>query len=111
MVKESVLLRTILLAAPSLGARLMRNNVGTLRDIRGNYVKYGLAIGSSDLVGWTVIDGRAIFTAVECKLPGKRPTAQQQQFLDAVTAAGGIAAVAYSVKDVRQAIEAYRGRR
>jgi hypothetical protein len=109
--KESALLHTILLAAPTLGARLMRNNVGTLQDVRGNYVKYGLAVGSSDLIGWTVISGRAIFTAVECKLPGKRPTVQQQQFLDAVTAAGGIATVAYSVKDVQQAIEAYRAAR
>ena len=62
------------------------------------------------MIGWTVIGGRAIFTAIECKLPGKRPTAQQQQFLDAVTAAGGIATIAYSVKDVRNAIEAYRKR-
>ena len=108
--KESDLLHAILLVAPTFGARLMRNNNGVLRDVRGNYVKYGLAIGSSDLIGWTMIDGRAIFTAIECKLPGKRPTAQQQQFLDAVTAAGGIAAVAYSVKDVQDAIEAYRKR-
>ena len=108
--KESDLLHDILLAAPTFGARLFRNNVGTLRDVRGNYIKYGLAIGSSDLIGWTKINGRAIFTAIECKLPGKRPTAQQQQFLDAVTAAGGIATVAYSVKDVQDAIEAYRKR-
>lgn len=113
--RESALLHMLQLAAPTLGARLLRNNVGTLQDARGNYVKYGLAVGSSDLIGWTEtlitqdMVGRtvAVFTAVEAKLPGKRPTQQQQQFIAAVLKAGGIATVAYSIEDVKHAIQAH----
>ena len=113
--RESDLLRTLLLAAPSFGARLLRNNVGTLQDIRGNYVKYGLGVGSSDLIGWTEtlitqdMVGRtvAIFTAIEAKMPGKKPTEAQRKFIAAVLRAGGIATVAYSSKDVQHAIEAH----
>lgn len=45
--------------------------------------------GTSDIVGW--YKGR--FLAVECKLPGGEPTAEQTAFLAAVTDAGGIAFV------------------
>ena len=112
---ESALLRVLMLAAPAMGARLLRNNNGVLQDIRGNYVKYGLGVGSSDLIGWTEtlitqdIVGRtvAIFTAIEAKMPGNGPSDAQRKFIAAVLRAGGIAAVAYSSKDVQHAIQAH----
>lgn len=105
--REGDVQRQIMLAAPQFGCTLLRNNVGVLQDVRGNYVTFGLAVGSSDMIGYTMIDRRAIFTAVEVKLPGKKATAAQQAFLDAVATAGGIACVAYSIEDLKAAIRAW----
>jgi hypothetical protein len=62
----------------------------------------GLCEGSSDLIGWTPVTITpdmvgttiAVFTAVEVKTGRVRVTEAQTRFLDAVTAAGGIARVA-----------------
>lgn len=105
---ESALLRAIRLEAPKLGMTLFRNNVGRLRDARGNFVQFGLAVGSSDLIGWMVdkwrAQGPALFTAIEVKLPGKHATKEQAAFIAAVKAAGGIAGVAHSVEEFRQIV-------
>lgn len=93
-------------AAATGPARLWRNNVGALRDQRGQLVRYGLCPGSSDLIGFRTITitpdmvGQrvAIFTAVEVKDRG-RPTDQQQAFINLVQHAGGLAGVARSVPD------------
>lgn len=75
------------LAAPSLGFRLFRNNVGVLRDKRDVPVRFGLAndskalndrIKSGDLIGWRrlMIEpahvGQVVaqFVSVECKAEG-----------------------------------------
>ena len=63
----------------------------------------GLVKGSSDLIGWTKIKitesmvGRvfAIFTAIEVK-DRTDPTPEQENFIDQVRGAGGIAGVARS---------------
>lgn len=52
--------------------------------------------GLSDILG--IFRGRML--AVECKMPGEVPTAEQQAFLDRVAAEGGLAIVARSVDDV-----------
>lgn len=67
----------------------------------------GLVKGSSDLIGWTtreitpdmVGERVAIFTAIEAKDGTGRASADQRRFLDAVTAAGGIAGVARAPED------------
>lgn len=79
--------------------RLFRNNCGALQDASGRWVHYGLADGSSDLIGWTVRNGVAVFTALEVKSAKGRVTPEQQQFIDAVREAGGIAGVCRSVGD------------
>jgi hypothetical protein len=86
---------------------LFRNNTGTLRDQHGRPVSFGLARGSADLIGWTIrtvtpeMVGTqvAVFTSIEVKTPTGRLRPEQQQWLDAVQAAGGIAGVARSVED------------
>jgi hypothetical protein len=92
----------------STGAtRLFRNNTGTLRDQHGRPVSFGLARGSADLIGWRTVTitpemvGQqvAVFTSIEVKTPTGRVKPEQQQWLDAVQAAGGIAGVARSVED------------
>lgn len=102
-------------ALPSM--RLFRNNVGVARHGNSTVV-YGLAPGSSDLIGWTPLRIRpehvgrtvAVFTAVEVKTSTGRPSKQQEHFLDVVEQAGGIAALARDPQDVLTAVEQYDGR-
>lgn len=90
--------------------RLWRNNVGMYK--RDEYViKYGVANpGGSDLIGGTQVTVTPdmvgalllIFTAVETKVKGKRPTPQQQDFMDNINRMGGFAGVAYEEQDVEK---------
>lgn len=62
-------------------------------------IEGGLCVGSSDLIGWTskeitsdmVGQKIAIFTALEVKTQKGRATKQQENFVNAVLKAGGIA--------------------
>ena len=94
--------------------RLFRNQVGQLPDPRtGRPVQFGLAKGSADLVGWKTIEvtpdmvGQrlAVFTSIEVKTPGGRPTQHQKAWLRAVDNAGGIAGIARSVDDALRIVE------
>lgn len=92
------------------GVVIFRNNVGVAEYADGSRVRYGLHPGSSDLIGWRSVTvtpdmvGKrlAVFLAVEVKRPGKNPTREQQNFIDAVNRSGGTASVARSVEDVVQ---------
>lgn len=99
---EADIMREIQLAATKLGARLHRNNCGQAVTQNGYVIRFGVGNpGGSDLIGWTSA-GR--FLAIEVKRPGKNPTKEQRDFLDAVTLAGGIAGVARSVEDAMEII-------
>ena len=65
----------------------------------------GLCEGSSDLIGWTQRDGVAVFTAIEVKAERGRVTPEQAQFVEVVTAAGGIAGIARSVEEAQRLID------
>ena len=107
MTSEQTIQQHIRLACSKGNCRLFRNNTGTLRDQHGRPVQFGLCKGSADLIGWhTVVvtpemvgQTVAIFTSIEVKTPTGRVRPEQQQWLAAVQAAGGIAAVARSVAD------------
>ena len=100
--RETPILRAIMLRLSSLGVRIFRNNVG-VADHKGIKVVYGLAPGSSDLIGWHSVTvtpdmvGRKLarFVAVEVKATGGRLSQEQRRFIEAVRSAGGIAFVAY----------------
>jgi hypothetical protein len=70
-------------------------------------VSFGLCKGSADLIGWKRVTvtpdmvGQqvAVFLSIEVKTLTGRIRPEQQQWLDAVQAAGGIAGVARSVDD------------
>jgi hypothetical protein len=81
------------------GLVMWRNNVG-VAEHRGALVRYGLAVGSSDLIG--CLNGR--FIALEVKTPTGRASPQQRQWLDLVRRHGGFAAIVRSVEDARGAI-------
>lgn len=55
--------------------------------------------GLSDLGGWTTVDEAAIYVAIEGKWGRRRPTAEQEAFIDVVHRAGGRAGIARSVED------------
>ena len=107
MASEQTIQQRIRLTCSSGATRLFRNNTGVLRDQHGRPVQFGLAKGSADLIGWTtrtitpdMVGQRiAVFTSIEVKAATGRLRPEQQQWLEAVQAAGGIAGVARSVSE------------
>ncbi len=89
------------------GVLMWRNNVGVDAD-RG--VRYGLGVGSADLVGLLAPAGRML--AFEVKLPRYRGRVrpEQRRWLDVVARHGGVAAVVTSPEEARALVErAVRG--
>jgi len=80
-------------------------NVVTIGNAR--FVRYGLAPGSADLIGWqriTVTERMvggdlAVFTSIEVKGPSGRLTPEQDNWRRVVSSAGGAAGVARSVAE------------
>ena len=91
--KESDIQRLIMLALSEAGCLIFRNNTGVLKNAAGIPIKFGLCVGSSDLIGITPT-GR--FLAVEIKTSKGRATTEQLRFIDAVRARGGVAGIARS---------------
>jgi hypothetical protein len=106
-VTEQRIQQQIRIACSTGDTRLFRNNTGTLRDQHGRPVQFGLCKGSADLIGWRTVTVTpdmvgtqvAVFLSIEVKTPTGRLRPEQQQWLDVVQAAGGIAGVARSVED------------
>ena len=113
---ETTLQQRIRLACCRGRARLFRNNVGALRDaITGRLVRFGLAPGSADLVGWrTVVIGPehvgqqlAQFVSLEVKAPGRLRQARPDRLAwqRQVEAAGGLAVIVDSEAAAVAAVE------
>lgn len=106
---EQRIQQEIRIACSTGDTRLFRNNTGTLRDQHGRPVTFGLCKGSADLIGWRTVTvtpemvgtQMAVFLSIEVKTATGRLRPEQQQWLDAVQAAGGIAGVARSVEDAK----------
>lgn len=97
---ENELTTEIMLEVSRRGSRLWRNNSGVAFHKDGSAVAYGVASpGGSDMIGFTQVEVTpdmvgmkiAVFTAVEAKSPGKKPSKYQDAFLKMVHAKGGIA--------------------
>ena len=108
---ETTILQRIRLAASSIpGLRLFRQNVGMLKDERGRMVRFGLHPGSADLIGWRTVTitpdmvGKqvAVFASVEVKTDSGRVKPEQQNWLEQVTKAGGLAVVARSPEEAAE---------
>lgn len=112
---EQKIQQEIRIACSKGDTRLFRNNTGTLRDQHGRPVQFGLCKGSADLIGYRSITitpemvGQqvAVFLSIEVKTATGRVRPEQQQWLDAVQAAGGIAGVARSVEDALRIVTAH----
>lgn len=109
-VESTVLGEILRWAGQQPDVTLFRNNVGKLQDATGRWVTYGLCVGSADLIGWLKchvhpIPFRGIpcevarFVAIECKMPGKKPTADQAAWLALARAQGCVAGVVTSVAE------------
>lgn len=96
MTKEANIQKQIMMALSEAGAIVWRNNTGVLKDNRGRPVKFGLCVGSSDLIG-ICPDGR--FLAVEVKAAKGKATDAQDRFISAVRRMGGRAGVARSAQE------------
>ena len=105
-------IRLALGTIPSL--RLFRNQVGQLPDPRtGRYVQFGLAKGSSDLVGFKTIKitpemiGQEVaqFVSIEIKTERGKLTEVQQNWLQKVHDSGGIVGVARSIQDALEIVK------
>ena len=105
-------IRLALGTIPSL--RLFRNQVGQLPDPRtGRYVQFGLAKGSSDLVGFKTIKitpemiGQEVaqFVSIEIKTERGKLTEVQENWLQKVKSSGGIVGVARSIQDALKIVK------
>lgn len=92
--------------------RLFRNNVGATKDAKGRLIRYGLAKGSADLIGWLtrkitqedVGETIAQFVSIEVKSSSGKPRPDQIAWQDFVNQAGGRAGIARSVDDAEKII-------
>lgn len=92
--------------------RLFRNNVGVAVFPDGSRVAYGLAPGSSDIIGWQCVEvtqdmvGQriALFVAIEAKGPKGRISDSQANFIQAVNSFGGKAGIAHSPEEALEII-------
>jgi hypothetical protein len=95
--------------------RLFRNNCGALQAKGGEWVTYGLCVGSSDLIGWRSLEVTpemvgtkvALFVALEGKSPGKNATREQGNFIALVQKHGGLAGMFRSVEEAADIIQGY----
>lgn len=94
--KETDIMRACMLALSEAGCTVWRQNVGVLKNAANIPIKFGLCVGSSDLIG---IAPGGQFLAVEIKTAKGRATPEQIRFIEAVRARGGIAGIARSPED------------
>ena len=94
--------------------RLFRNETGQLPDPRTDrWVQFGLAKGSSDLIGFKTIkitqdmvgSSVAQFVSIVVKTPTGKPTQIQQNWLHCIISAGGISCIARSIEDAKKILD------
>jgi len=134
--KESTILKAVMLAATLSGAVAFRNNVGQGWMGRSKWLKAGdrhiahgdeiiiqqprplhagLHVGSGDLIGWRTITitedmvGKriAVFLSAETKSATGRLSADQKNWLQQVHSAGGIATVCRSADEFTELLSNY----
>ncbi|MCH5205673.1 MAG: VRR-NUC domain-containing protein [Oscillospiraceae bacterium] len=84
-------------------AVLFRANVGKGITYDGRHFDTRLPVGFSDLFGFRISDGRAVF--IEVKAPGGRLRSEQVKFMEKMWSYGAIAGVAHSVEEARELIQ------
>lgn len=116
---ESLIGKQIQVSLAERGVRIFRNNNcvaycgevthlpnGDVYIRNARMIRAGLGTGTSDYIGITPVNGKAIFTAVEVKTAHGRATQEQLDFIAAVKAMGGIAFIARSVEEANELLTA-----
>ena len=104
--KEAEVLKQCLQWLKLHGVLCWRQNQGAMQaEHKGKrrFLRFAGIDGISDIVGVLPPGGKLL--AVECKRRGNKPTEAQRRFLDAVTAAGGIAICVTSVEELADALQ------
>ena len=83
---------------------IFRNNTGEA-NLNGRRVKFGLCVGSSDLIG---IHKTGRFIALELKTDKGKPSDDQKRFISLINKYGGAAAVLRSLEDAQGFVESVR---
>ena len=94
------------------GVWAARNNSGALPAMvaggRVGMVRYGLGIGSADIVGSVAVLGRAIAFALEVKVPGKKPKPEQAAWAEAMRRKAWVVETVHSVEEALAVVERVR---
>jgi len=112
---ENTLTKKIMLALPKL-VRVFRNHVGTVKDQRGVWHKFGLMPGSADLIGYAKIKitpdmvGKTIpvFTSLEVKTDKGKQHEAQLKWQNAMHNANAIHGVVRSLEDAEQIVNNWK---
>lgn len=120
---ESNISKRVMLAVSRLGAKIFRNSVGFDRERK---VRYGLAKGSHDLIGWYPIVIKpehvgmtlAVFVGIEVKGEKTPLKKHQLNFMQVLADDGGISILARGSADdierafneISEGLQAARGR-
>ena len=104
--KETNIVKEVMLEASRLGLVVFRNNTGVLVDKTGRPVQFGLCKGSSDLIGFDRVHG--FFCAIEVKAGNAKPRPEQKLFLDMVAKSGGFSCVINDAKKLKSHLDEYR---
>ena len=82
---------------------IFRVNVGAAYTKDGRYLTTGVPAGFSDLFGFRLSDGRAVF--IEVKTPSGRASTKQQKFINKMREYGAVAGVCRSAADALELIK------
>ena len=113
---ESEIQEHVRAACNTGNTRAWRNNIAKL-NVRGRWINYGIpGPGGSDLIGFHTITIQpehvgtevAVFMAIECKNAVCKLRPEQENFLNFIKNAGGIAGVARSTEDAHAMINDYK---
>ena len=83
-----------------VGGAWRQNNGAATGESNGKrrFIRFTSMPGIADVIGILKPSGRML--AIEAKMPGNKPTEDQQNFLDLIDGSGGVAFVAWSLDDV-----------
>jgi hypothetical protein len=116
--RETDLVKAVLQYLALRGGVAWRANTGAFafpaKGGRRRFVRFGPP-GQADVLGVLAPTGRllacencarrGVFLAVECKMPGRKLTAQQSSFLEMVRNAGGVALCVTSVRELEDGLK------
>jgi len=103
--KEADILRVCLTWLKLNRVFCWRQNQGAIsgeHNGKRRFLRFTSMAGVSDILGVLPPTGRVL--AVECKRPGRKPTPEQEAFLDIVRQYGGVGVCVHSIDELEQAL-------